>query len=56
MVMLEKLLNTGNCICVLSNAASSTVAKRVLTSGCFVHFCLLTVVCRLPKIKLGEFE
>jgi hypothetical protein len=33
MVMLEQLLNTGNCICGLSNAASSTVAKRVLTSG-----------------------
>ena len=31
MVMLEQLLNTGNCICSLSNAAS-TVAKRVLTS------------------------
>ena len=33
MVMLEQLLNTGNCICGLSNAASSTVAKPVLTSG-----------------------
>jgi hypothetical protein len=31
--MLEQLLNTGNCICGLSNAALSTVAKRVLTSG-----------------------
>jgi hypothetical protein len=31
--MLEQLLNTGNCICGLSNAASSTVAKRVLTFG-----------------------
>jgi hypothetical protein len=31
--MLEQLLNTGNCICGLSNAASSTVAKRILTSG-----------------------
>jgi hypothetical protein len=31
--MLEQLLNTGNYICGLSNAASSTVAKRVLTSG-----------------------
>ena len=33
MVMLEQLLNTGNCICGLSNAASSTVAKRILTFG-----------------------
>jgi hypothetical protein len=33
MVMLEPLLKTGNCICGLSNAASSTVAKRVLTFG-----------------------
>jgi hypothetical protein len=32
-VMLEQLLNTGNYICSLSNAASSPVAKRVLTSG-----------------------
>jgi hypothetical protein len=31
--MLEQLLNTGNCICGLPNAASSTVAKRVLTFG-----------------------
>jgi hypothetical protein len=31
--MLEQLLNTGNCISGLSNAASLTVAKHVLTFG-----------------------
>jgi hypothetical protein len=47
--MLEQLLNTGNCICGLSNAASSTVAKHVLTSGftdeaaSFIFYCFETL-------------
>jgi hypothetical protein len=36
--MLEQLLNTGNCICGLSNAASSTVAKRILMFTSAVGF------------------
>jgi hypothetical protein len=49
MVMLEQLLNTGNCICGLSNAASSTVAKRILTSGS-THVAVSTY----PNIVTGE--
>jgi hypothetical protein len=51
MVMLEQLLNTGNCIRSLSNAASSTVAKRVLTSGSTdAH----VAVSMYPNIVTGE--
>jgi hypothetical protein len=36
--MLEQLLNTGNCICGLSNAASST---ETLEMPSFKNWCLL---------------
>jgi hypothetical protein len=56
MVILEQLLNTGNYICGLSNAASSTVAKRVLISGSTDEAAIFLILIGLEGVLLPLTE